>query len=90
MTQKEYASTLASSTGLDVDTIGKIISAMPEVMAELALSEASVAIPRFGTFYPVKRDEYVSTDEESGLKMLYPPTIRLEFRPSVVLRKRIK
>lgn len=89
MTQKEYASALASTTGISIETINKVTSAFGDAIAMFALEGASVAIPRFGTFYPVKTDEYISVDEERGVKMLNPPTIKLEFRPSVILRKKM-
>ena len=49
----------------------------------------SIAIPGFGTFATVKTDESIVTDAESGRRTLVPPSIRMIFQPSVVLRKKM-
>lgn len=47
----------------------------------------SVSIPGFGTFQPIKNDERIV--EKDGKQILVPPSIKVEFKPSVVLRKSI-
>lgn len=67
------------------DKIGAIGAAIVDILAE----GNSVAIPGFGTFSPEKADEYVASDA-SGRRMLMPPAIIVNFKPSVVLRNRLK
>lgn len=67
------------------DKIGAIGAAIADILAE----GNSVAIPGFGTFSPEKADEYVSADD-SGRRFLMPPAIIVNFKPSVVLRNRLK
>lgn len=66
---------------------------MPKHLAEVirqALTELdSVAVPSFGTFTPVKRDEEIITDLSTGRRMLLPPQITLEFTPAAMLRKHL-
>lgn len=47
----------------------------------------SVAIPGFGSFTPVKHEERVETDAESGRRTLLPPHIAVNFIPGSKLRK---
>lgn len=66
---------------------------MAQVLAD-ALRQAAadldmVAVPGFGNFSGVKRDEYVADDPATGRRTIYPPRIEVEFRPSVLLRKRL-
>lgn len=67
------------------DKIGAIGAAIVDILAE----GNSVAIPGFGTFSPEKADEYVKADD-SGRRLLMPPAIIVNFKPSVVLRNRLK
>lgn len=67
------------------DKIGAIGAAIVDILAE----GNSVAIPGFGTFAPEKADEYVKADD-SGRRLLMPPAIIVNFKPSVVLRNRLK
>lgn len=67
------------------DKIGAIGAAIVDILAE----GNSVAIPGFGTFFPEKADEYVKADD-SGRQLLMPPAIIVNFKPSVVLRNRLK
>lgn len=67
------------------DKIGVIGAAIVDILAE----GNSVAIPGFGTFSPEKADEYVKADD-SGRRLLMPPAIIVNFKPSVVLRNRLK
>lgn len=48
-----------------------------------------VAIPSFGTFTPVKRDEEIVTDLSTGRHMMLPPQVTLEFTPAAMLRKHL-
>ena len=67
------------------DKIGAIGAAIVDILAE----GNSVAIPGFGTFFPEKADEYVKA-AASGRRLLMPPAIIVNFKPSVVLRNRLK
>ena len=67
------------------DKIGAIGAAIVDILAE----GNSVAIPGFGTFFPEKADECVKADA-SGRRLLMPPAIIVNFKPSVVLRNRLK
>lgn len=51
--------------------------------------EDTVAIPGFGSLVAEKKNERLATDPATGKRMLYPPSIRLEYQPSVLLRKKI-
>lgn len=62
---------------------------LADIIRQAATNLDSVAIPSFGTFTPVKRDEEITTDLSTGRRMLLPPQITLEFTPAAMLRKKI-
>lgn len=49
----------------------------------------AVAIPGFGTFQPIKTDEYITTNETTGKRTLMPPVVEVTLKSSVVLRKKL-
>ena len=60
------------------------------VMSKRCEDFDSVALPGFGTFEPVKQMERVVTDEATGARTLMPPAITVQFKPSALLRQKIK
>lgn len=80
---------IAAITGIDAETVSLVASTMPKVLTRLCLDGDSVAIPGFGTFSAVKTDEYVDVDADDR-RWLRPPHIDITFRPSVVLRKKVR
>lgn len=90
MKRNNFTSELSQICGVEPESIEKIVNAMAQVLAQAALERDTIAVPGFGTFYPVKTDEYETLDEASGKRMLQPPHIDLRFRPSVILRKNLE
>lgn len=90
MTLKEYISALSTSTGVDANAVSDILEAIPEVIVECGFNKDSIAIPRFGTFFCEKEEDYISIDENTGKRLLNPPCVKLLFRPSVLLRKKVE
>ena len=50
----------------------------------------SVAIPGFGTFEAKKRLERVSINPATGKRMLIPPKVTLSFKPSALLKNKLR
>ena len=75
---KSLETQLSMESGHNVDVI--------DALGDFCAQGDSVAIPGFGTFQSVKTDEHIDTDNE-GRRMLIPPSITVEFKSSVVLRK---
>ncbi len=66
-----------------------LIDGLAVVFRENLIDLKTIAIPGFGEFVPVKTNERVILNSESGKKMLYPPQIDVEFNQSTLLRKKI-
>lgn len=78
----------SSSIELSED-INKILSVFPDAILSMCSAGDMVAIPGFGSFYFEKTDELIVTDA-SGKRFLKPPKISVRFRPSVILRNKLK
>lgn len=71
------------------ETGSKLFSALVSGIREICLEGDSIAIPGFGTISPNKYDETIVSDATTGKKMMLPPSILIEFNPSIVLRKKL-
>ncbi|WP_297059002.1 HU family DNA-binding protein [uncultured Duncaniella sp.] len=89
MDNKAFNSRLAKMIKRSPEETATITDALGKLMAEIGTELDSVAVPGFGTFVTVKTDESVMTDPETGRRTLVPPSIRMHFQPSVVLRKKL-
>lgn len=67
-----------------------MIEAIGSTIAAICADLDSVAIPGFGTFSARKEEEHIALDPLTMKRTMYPPAIRPEFRPSVVLRHLIE
>jgi DNA-binding protein HU-beta/integration host factor subunit alpha len=50
----------------------------------------SVLIPTFGTFEVKKKLERVMVNPSTGLRMLVPPKLVLNFKPNISWKERVK
>ncbi len=88
MENKNFITTLSKRLKQDSDTTATLVSALTSAITDICSDMDSVAIPGFGTFQPLKTDEHVETDE-NGLRRLMPPSIKLTFKDSILLRKKL-
>ncbi|MCM1028274.1 MAG: HU family DNA-binding protein [Pseudoflavonifractor sp.] len=89
MDYRQFISRLAAQTGRDTRSLMTAVEALGTALARGCSEMDTVAIPGFGSFSAVKTDERVEADSTTKKRTLYPPEIKAEFRPSVILRKRM-
>lgn len=85
----DTSSIMKSLESLDGSYPPELAATLSSVIADAMLEGDSVAIPGFGTFEPEKVDEHVVRDN-TGARILVPPSIMLNFKTSVVLRNKLK
>ncbi|MCM1293259.1 MAG: HU family DNA-binding protein [Bacteroides sp.] len=78
---------LAKSLDIDSEQIDKLWASLVETIKNDAEQFDTVAIPGFGTFAAIKHEE--TLDTSGGSNRLLPPNIALDFKTSVVIRKKI-
>lgn len=88
MTQEELINLLAENVGVSADVAKLMVTTVAQCIADNCREMDAVAIPGFGTFQPVKSDERLVVDN-SGRRILLPPEIAMQFRSSVLLRKKL-
>lgn len=90
MDNKTLIDTLSSRLAMDKEKIGELLDGFNSTVATRCSQLDSIAIPGFGTFEPRKKLERVAVHPSTGRRMLIPPKITLSFRPSALLKQKIK
>lgn len=78
---------LSKRIGRDRKATETLLHALNQALKQHCGDLDSVAIPAFGTFEPIKRDEQIVIDRSTGRKVLLPPVVELTFKPAAKLRK---
>lgn len=89
MDNKQFISRLGKRLNRETTEVTTLVEGLCKIFRECGADLDSVAIPGFGTFRSVKTDELITTDQATGKRTLVPPAIRMEFAPSIVLRKKL-
>ena len=81
---------IIEKTGIDTSTAESLLDSLVEVIGSECSDMNSIALPGFGSFEPKKRQERVAVHPSTGRRMLIPPKITLSFRPSALLKQKVK
>lgn len=90
MDNKTLVDILSKNLDISRDTVQNLIDGLASAVGECGAELDSVTVPSFGTFEPRKRMERVAVHPSSGKRLLVPPKIVMSFRPSPLLKQRIK
>lgn len=90
MDSKILVETLAKRMNRKREDVEKLLDAFISTVKNRCGELDSVAIPGFGTFEAKKRLERVSVNPATGKRMLIPPKITLSFKPSALLKNKLK
>lgn len=89
MNNKEYILELSQRTGYTQDTTQKLVRSVVDAMAKRFDEGDSVAIPSFGTFELRSRMERIVVNPLNGQRLMVPPKVVLNFKPSTSTKERI-
>lgn len=81
---------IAERTDIPTQEVVRLNSALADALANILMEGDSVAIPAFGNFESKKRMERISVHPASGKRLLVPPKIVASFKPSAILKSRLK
>ena len=90
MDTKALLDIIIEKTGIDISTAELLLDSLVEVTGSECSDMNSIALPGFGSFEPKKRQERVAVHPSTGRRMLIPPKITLSFRPSALLKQKVK
>lgn len=90
MDNKTFLEILMQRINAGKEETSEMIEALCDVISEAALEGDTVTFPGFGSFEPRKKNERVAIHPSSGKRMLFPPKITLSFRPSTLLKQKVR
>lgn len=90
MDYKTFIEALSKKVNAGKEDTSEMVSSLCQVLTEAALDGDSVTFPGFGSFEPRKRIERIALHPSTGKRMLIPPKITLTFRPSTLLKQKVR
>lgn len=90
MNHKEFLTTLSSRCGLSMEDTEKQVNHLLAVMEKSWSDNDSISISGFGVLEVRKKMERVSVNPGNGQRMLIPPKLTLNYKPSALLKDKIK
>lgn len=90
MDNKTFLDMLSQRVNAGKEETSEMIASLCQVLTEAALDGDVVTFPGFGSFEPRKRIERIALHPATGKRMLIPPKITLTFRPSTLLKQKVR
>ena len=90
MDTKTLVNILSDNLGREPEDVEVLIRSISEILASAVKHGDMVAVPGFGTFEPKMREERVATHPSTGKKILVPPKLSMVFKPSAILKQRVR
>lgn len=90
MDHKTFLESLSQRVNAGKEETSEMIASLCQVLTEAALDGDSVTFPGFGSFEPRKRIERIALHPSTGKRMLIPPKITMTFRPSTLLKQKVR
>ena len=89
MNNKQLIKELSKRLNRDEKDVNSLLSGFTNVLKDSLSNLDIIAIPGFGEFEPLRKEEYISVDDATGKKVLYPPCIEVNFNASSLLKKKM-
>lgn len=90
MDNKTLIDTVSKRIGRSKTETTSLIEGLASIIKERCSDQDVVAIPGFGSFETKKRLERIAVHPQSGKRLLIPPKITINFKPSALLKQKIK
>ena len=90
MNNKELTSELANRLGKSQKEIAQLLEATVLTMKDEFLKGNSISFQGFGTFEIKKKEERIVVNPATQKRMVVPPKLALNFKPSSVLKEKLK
>ena len=90
MNNKEFIAELASRTGFSAKDTQTLVNNIVNAMGDAFQEDNAVLVPNFGIFETKKKMERIMVNPASGQRMLVPPKLVLNFKPTQTLKEKLK
>ena len=90
MNNKEFIAELSRRSGFTLKDTSSLVAALVAEMTECLEDENVVFIQNVGTFEVKKKQERVVVDPSTQQRMLVPPKLIVNFRPSASFKEKMQ
>ena len=90
MNNKQFLTELSGKCRMSAEQVEQQVQALIGVMENLWQEGDSVSLSGFGVLEVKKKNERVSVNPTTGVRMLVPPKLVLNFKPNVGWKERVK
>lgn len=90
MNNKQFLTELSGKCQMSAEQAAEQIQTLIGVMENLWLNGDSVSLSGFGVLEVKKKNERVSVNPTTGVRMLVPPKLVLTYKPSSILKEKLK
>lgn len=90
MDNKTLVNTLSQRLGREPEDVELLLRSVANILAEAVRQGDIVAVPGFGTFEPKMRAERITNHPSTGKRILVPPKLSMIFKPSAILKQRVR
>lgn len=90
MNNKSLISELSQRLGYTQDDTQKMVNTVIDAMNDVFQRGDVVVIPKFGTFEVRKRLERIVVNPSTKQRMLVPPKLVLNFKPTLAVKEKLK
>lgn len=90
MNNKEFISELSSRLGYSSQSTSKLVDSTIQIVSEELCEGYTVSVQGFGNLEVKKKMERVMVSPITKKRMLVPPKLTVSFKPSQVLKDRLK
>ena len=90
MNNKEFIAELARRTGYNNKDTAQLVTSVLGVMTQELQEGKTIALQGFGTFEVKKKLERISVNPATQQRMLIPPKLVLNYKPSITLKEKFK
>lgn len=90
MDTKSLIERISERTGRAAADVESLLKSFGELITEEVGQGDIISLPGFGTFEPKMREERVAVHPSSGKRILVPPKLSMIFKPSALLRQKVR
>lgn len=90
MNNKQFLTELSGKSRMSAEQAEQQVQALVGVMESLWQNGDSVSLSGFGVLEVKKKNERVSVNPTTGVRMLVPPKLVLTYKPSSILKEKLK
>lgn len=90
MNNKQFLAEISDKCSMTEAEAGRNVQTLVEVMKKIWHEGDVISLSGFGVLEVKKHNERVSVNPNTGARMLIPPKLALTYKPSSLLKERLK